>query len=465
MATFPDGVIFRERDGLALSLGVRDIFEKLRVLDSKPLSTGLDELQEGSQGDIMVMKPENRFLRLDKRVIDHKDYIYVINSTPERKQDVLVSVFMRIVFDKLKTSFDSLIGTELTGLDQATAEKLCYELAMAENLTDQLFYFSSVATGPLRLVTDRVSPEKLVEWAVERASEIGVSKNRTVVVECDDDLPQIRIDRKKIGDCLLTLLCNSLSYSPASEAVTISAGVSRVGTSESLYMRVSDRGRGMPPETIAKIFDKHYHVERMINSGDKASRVSIGLPYLKYIVESHGGSVGVSSVPGEGTTFEMSFPLSLMGVARKNPVGDPADLNIKIEPWGIDAEFPAREGFVGQVVDLVERTMASREVPEDEMTSMSLVISESLANSIMHGPKGEGMSIRMVMEFRDDGVVFGVRDLGGKFFYPSFFEQLARDRGMKAGGRGILFIKHFMDEIIYLINRDISTWLILFKAL
>lgn len=465
MATFPDGVIFRERDGLALSLGVRDIFEKLKVLDSRPLSTGLDELQEGSQGDIMVMKPESRFLRLDKRAVDHKDYIYVINSTPERRQDVLVSVFMRIVFDKLKTSFDSLTTADLTGLNTVAAEKLCYELAMAENLTDQLFYFSSVATGPLRLVTDRVSPGKMIEWAVDRTAEIGVSKNRTVEIECENDLPEIRIDRKKIGDCLLTLICNALSYSPATEAVTVSAGINRDGGSESLCIRVTDSGRGMPPEIIERIFDKHYHVERMIGSGDKADRVSIGLPYLKYVVESHGGTVGVSSVQGKGTTFEMKFPLSLVGVDRKRTMGDPSELSIKLESWGIDAEFPAREGFVGQVVDLVEHAMASREIPEDEMTSMSLVISESLANSIMHGPKGEGMTIRMVMEFRDDGVVFGVRDQGGKFFYPSFFEQLARDRGMKAGGRGILFIKHFMDEIIYLINRDISTWLILFKAL
>ena len=71
---------------------------------------------------------------------------------------------------------------------------------------------------------------------------------------------------------------------------------------------VTDAGPGMPPEVVAKVFDRFYRADpgRTRDHGG----TGLGLAIVKSLVEAHGGEVTCTSAPGRGTTFAISLPLA-----------------------------------------------------------------------------------------------------------------------------------------------------------
>jgi len=72
-----------------------------------------------------------------------------------------------------------------------------------------------------------------------------------------------------------------------------------------VLVEVSDRGRGIDAEEMPRIFDPFYSTR--IDRGGSG----LGLYISKFIVEEHGGSIGVDSKPGEGSTFRVSLPIMM----------------------------------------------------------------------------------------------------------------------------------------------------------
>ncbi|MNX81166.1 Sensor protein DivL [compost metagenome] len=67
---------------------------------------------------------------------------------------------------------------------------------------------------------------------------------------------------------------------------------------------VNDTGLGIPPEAIPHLFDQFFQTE----AGKKAGGTGLGLPIVRTIVEAHGGTVGVESTPGKGSSFWFTLP-------------------------------------------------------------------------------------------------------------------------------------------------------------
>jgi signal transduction histidine kinase len=78
---------------------------------------------------------------------------------------------------------------------------------------------------------------------------------------------------------------------------------------DSLRFAVRDTGSGIPSEAFGRIFEKFGQLDRKSKVG-----TGLGLAFCKLAVEAHGGSIGVESTPGEGSTF--SFTIPLLRVAR-----------------------------------------------------------------------------------------------------------------------------------------------------
>ena len=77
-------------------------------------------------------------------------------------------------------------------------------------------------------------------------------------------------------------------------------GLSPVG--DSVSATVTDDGRGMPPEVKSRIFEPFFTTK------PDGQGIGLGLSIVQGIVERHGGTIGVESVPGEGTTFTVLLP-------------------------------------------------------------------------------------------------------------------------------------------------------------
>jgi signal transduction histidine kinase len=101
---------------------------------------------------------------------------------------------------------------------------------------------------------------------------------------------------------LANLLDNAVKYTPEGGRVRIRA---RAHDGRAV-LTVEDTGPGIPPDELPRVWERLYRGDR-----SRSTRgLGLGLSLVKAIVEAHGGSVDVSSVPGTGSRFEIRLPLS-----------------------------------------------------------------------------------------------------------------------------------------------------------
>lgn len=128
------------------------------------------------------------------------------------------------------------------------------------------------------------------------------SQNRLLSVAIPTDLPTIAADRSSLSEVLSNLIDNAIKYSNEGGAIAVSAHV-KDGFVE---VSVTDHGIGMPANVVGNLFHKFYRSHR---SRETVAGTGIGLYICKAIVESHGGTIGVTSVEGEGSTFSFTVPI------------------------------------------------------------------------------------------------------------------------------------------------------------
>jgi len=138
----------------------------------------------------------------------------------------------------------------------------------------------------------------IVETVQQRAAEIGA----TIAWNPPDDIPQLLFDPEALSRAILNVVTNALDAveDRPNAAVTIQIACDTVAQRVSVI--VNDNGEGMTTETIAEIFN-------LFVSTKGARGTGLGLTVSRKILREHGGDIRVSSVPGEGSTFVLEFPL------------------------------------------------------------------------------------------------------------------------------------------------------------
>lgn len=107
-------------------------------------------------------------------------------------------------------------------------------------------------------------------------------------------------DEARIKQVVAILLDNAIRHTSAGGEITVALAK----TGPKTVLTVTDTGEGIAPEYHEKIFDRFFQVDRSRNDNG----TGLGLAIAKWIVESHGGTIRVSSVPGEGTSFAVGLP-------------------------------------------------------------------------------------------------------------------------------------------------------------
>ncbi|GIW17367.1 MAG: hypothetical protein KatS3mg064_0524 [Tepidiforma sp.] len=105
--------------------------------------------------------------------------------------------------------------------------------------------------------------------------------------------------------CVLNLVDNAIKYSGEGSTVTV-----RVADSgKAARVEVEDNGPGIPPEALPHIFDRFYRVDK--GRSRREGGTGLGLAIVKELIGAMGGSVGVRSEPGAGSTFWIELPKAL----------------------------------------------------------------------------------------------------------------------------------------------------------
>ena len=186
---------------------------------------------------------------------------------------------------------------------QEFLETVVHESDRLHRLIENLLDFGRMESGRLELRFAPVDVGALLLDVVAAARNDGTSGAHVVEMDVQPNLPAVRGDRDALAHVVSNLLDNAVKYSPGRDRVWVTAtnGGGRVGIS------VRDCGLGIPVDEQREIFQKFVRGAAPISARIKGT--GIGLAMAKLIVDAHGGTIGVESAPGEGSTFSVALPV------------------------------------------------------------------------------------------------------------------------------------------------------------
>ena len=193
------------------------------------------------------------------------------------------------------------------------AEVVAGSAARMSTLVDDLVVYARHGTRP-----DRREPVDLRKLAAELTGEFSApaEARRLRVVDAAGDGPPLPVlgDDPALRRAVANLLANAVRLAPEGSAVTVAAGAD----GGSAWISVADEGPGIAPEDQSLVFQRFWQRRADPEPGAPApgpgpsrpdpERSGLGLTIVRQIAESHGGSVELTSAPGEGSTFVIRLP-------------------------------------------------------------------------------------------------------------------------------------------------------------
>jgi signal transduction histidine kinase len=219
--------------------------------------------------------------------------------------------FAAAVSHELRTPLTSILGyLELIRDDESverSAEEQTYLAIVQRNaerllrLVSDLLLVAEVESGTLTLRLADVDLGALATECVEAAKPAANAGGIELTLN-DGSTATMSGDPTRLAQMLDNLVSNAIKFTPSGGSVTITTGT-RDGDS---FLEVVDSGVGISPVDQAQLFD------RFFRTPDAAARATpgtgLGLTITKAIVDAHGGSIGVTSIVGRGTTFTVRLP-------------------------------------------------------------------------------------------------------------------------------------------------------------
>ena len=166
-------------------------------------------------------------------------------------------------------------------------------LAMVNNLLD----LARLEKGSRQLEVRPESPESLLQPAADAIRPRAEDKGVEIVLDVPPGLPPVAVDATRLGHALRNLLDNSLTYTDRGGRITLAARAD----SDAVTLSVADTGIGITPEAAPHVFERFYRADQARSR--EQGGFGLGLSIVKWIAESHKGTVQLSSQPGVGSTF------------------------------------------------------------------------------------------------------------------------------------------------------------------
>jgi PAS domain S-box-containing protein len=231
--------------------------------------------------------------------------------TADRYKDEFLSVISHELRTPLNfiTGFASILDDEVAGpLNDMQHEYIGKILTGSDrmlSLVNNLLDMSRLQAGKLNLFREDITFEPLVSEVVDSLKPLADERRVTLTTQIEASR-ELQADPHRILQVLTNLVDNAIKFTPQGGTVRVKAYVRDMSVPE-LVTEVSDTGEGIAPEDLAKLFQRFQQAD--MSSTRKAGGTGLGLSIAKALVEAHGGTIGVRSEPGNGSTFWFTLPL------------------------------------------------------------------------------------------------------------------------------------------------------------
>jgi len=232
------------------------------------------------------------------------------DATEEKEIDRMKSDFVSSVSHELRTPLTSIKGFTATmlkkedSLDPETRREFLgiiqEETTRLESLIRDILEISVLETGKVSLKLTEVD----INETISRVAAIAKpqAERNNVSFKTQEFTPiTIKADQEKLQTAILNLATNAIKFTPAGGEVSIAVE----NSSDSIHIKISDTGLGIPKRDQENIFSRFFRVSR---PGTEIQGTGLGLTIVREIAQLHGGEVLVESEIGKGSTFTIQIP-------------------------------------------------------------------------------------------------------------------------------------------------------------
>jgi len=183
-----------------------------------------------------------------------------------------------------------------------TLKSLLDEVVRMSSIIDSLFNLTKSDAGQTDVHFEIINLDTLVMELYEDSEHLAKNKNISILLNKMDEV-KIRGDKVKLRQLFLNLIDNAIKYNNEFGKVEISL----YKENKTAIFVITDTGIGIPKESINKIFERFYRVDKARSRELGGS--GLGLAIAKWIVDLHKGTIEVNSELGKGSTFIIKFPI------------------------------------------------------------------------------------------------------------------------------------------------------------
>jgi two-component system sensor histidine kinase KdpD len=289
-------------------------FGEIRVWNGAPLTPGNERLLRTFAGETALVLERLRASRAETRAA-------VLEESDRLKTALLGSVSheLRTPLATIRAGAESLLSGLVPAESSAGREILDDVRDASQRLTrlvDNMLDMTRIESGALKPALEWIDLNEIVDRAALRLrSETG---RHRLEIDVPDDLPLVPADPVQLDQVITNLITNSVKYSPAGTVIRVSA---RRGDEARMLVQIANESPRMPPEDLARIFDRFYRV----TNADKVMGTGLGLSICKGIIDAHGGRIWAENRPlragddNGGFIFNVSLPLTWNGAAPRMP--------------------------------------------------------------------------------------------------------------------------------------------------
>jgi PAS domain S-box-containing protein len=261
--------------------------------------------------------------------------------THQRAIDRMKSEFVSLASHELRTPLTSIRGYvdlllegevgELNDDQHAFLDIVAGNARRLISLINELLDISRIESGRVTLNRSAVDIGAIARDVATGLWPVLDAKQQALHLEISDDLPAVDGDADRLAQVIGNLLSNASKYTPVGGQIVVT--IARDGAE--LRLAVRDNGIGIGPEDQVLLFTKFFRARN--RATEEAGGTGLGLAISRSLVELHGGTIGVESEPGQGSTFTVVLPLAL-------PAREPQVEESVLPAAGQPAHHVARSG-------------------------------------------------------------------------------------------------------------------------
>jgi two-component system, OmpR family, sensor histidine kinase KdpD len=237
--------------------------------------------------------------------------IVVLQRTDELRAALLSSVShdLRTPLASIKAAASSLLQEDVQWDEEAKrsfARSIEREADRLNRLVSNLLDMSRIEDGAIKPEKEWYMLPELIQDVLGRLRPL--LQGRVVNTQVPADLPPVELDYMQIDQVLTNLIENAVRYTPKDSPIDVSAHCEGA----QVVISVADRGPGIPPADLTRVFDKFYRVlDGKPNTGHPSGS-GLGLAVSKGLVEAHGGRIWAEPREGGGVVFSVALPVGTM---------------------------------------------------------------------------------------------------------------------------------------------------------